>query len=152
MLLYLDNAENNKSHPNENYARELMELFTLGIGNYSENDIRESARAFTGWTIDRRTGEFFFNPRTHDDGTKTFLARTGNFTGKDIVEIIFTQPAAGTFWAKLLLSAFVYSDPEPELVDAFATLIARNRFELRRRCRCCCAATCSTRIARTGRW
>ncbi len=130
MLLYLDNAENNKSHPNENYARELMELFTLGIGNYTEEDIRQSARAFSGWTIDRQTGEFFFNQRTHDDGSKTFLSRTGNFDGKDIVDIIYTQRAAETFWASSLLSAFVYNDPEPELVDAFANVIARNHFEL----------------------
>jgi len=130
MLLYLDNAENNKSHPNENYARELMELFTLGIGNYSEEDIRQSARAFTGWTIDRQTGEFTFNPRTHDDGTKTFLSRTGNFDGSDIVDIIYQQRAAETFWATTLLSAFVYDDPEPELVNEFANVISRNKFEL----------------------
>jgi uncharacterized protein (DUF1800 family) len=130
MLLYLDNAENNKSHPNENYARELMELFTLGIGNYSEEDIRQSARAFTGWTIDRQTGEFTVNARVHDDGTKTFLSRTGAFDGKDIVDIIYTQRAAETFWATSLLSAFLYNDPEPELVDAFANVISRNHFEL----------------------
>ncbi len=130
MLLYLDNAENNKSHPNENYARELMELFTLGIGNYSEEDIRQSARAFTGWTIDRKTGEFTFNPRTHDDGTKTFLSRTGNFDGTDIVDIIYQQRAAETFWATTLLSTFVYDDPEPELVNEFANVISRNKFEL----------------------
>jgi uncharacterized protein (DUF1800 family) len=130
MLLYLDNAENNKSHPNENYARELMELFTLGIGNYSEDDIRQSARAFTGWTIDRQTGQFTFNPRTHDDGTKSFLSRTGNFDGSDIVDIIYQQRAAETFWATTLLSAFVYDDPEPELVNEFANVIARNKFEL----------------------
>jgi uncharacterized protein (DUF1800 family) len=130
MLLYLDNAENNKSHPNENYARELMELFTLGIGNYSEEDIRQSARAFTGWTIDRQTGAFTFNPRTHDDGTKSFLSRTGNFDGSDIVDIIYQQRAAETFWATTLLTAFVYDDPEPELVNAFANVIARNKFEL----------------------
>jgi uncharacterized protein (DUF1800 family) len=130
MLLYLDNAENNKSHPNENYARELMELFTLGIGNYSEEDVRQSARAFTGWTIDRQTGEFNFNERVHDDGSKTFLSRTGNFDGKDIVDILYQQRAAETFWATTLLSAFVYDDPEPELVDAFANVIARNKFEL----------------------
>ncbi len=94
MLIYLDNAENIKSHPNENYARELMELFTLGIGNYTEEDVRESARALTGWTIDRQTGEFTFNARVHDDGSKTFLSRTGNFNGDDIVDIIFQQPAA----------------------------------------------------------
>jgi uncharacterized protein (DUF1800 family) len=130
MLLYLDNAENNKSHPNENYARELMELFTLGIGNYTEEDIRQSARAFTGWTIDRQTGEFTFNARTHDDDTKTFLSRTGNFDGSDIVDIIYHQRAAETFWATSLLSAFVYDDPEPELVNEFANVISRNKFEL----------------------
>jgi uncharacterized protein (DUF1800 family) len=130
MLLYLDNAENNKSHPNENYARELMELFTLGIGNYTEEDIRQSARAFSGWTIDRQTGTFVANARTHDDGTKTFLSRTGDFDGKDIVDIIYTQRAAETLWSTSLLSAFVYNDPEPELVDAFANVISRNRFEL----------------------
>ena len=130
MLLYLDNAENNKSHPNENYSRELMELFTLGLGNYTEEDVRQSARAFTGWTIDRQTGEFTFNPRTHDDGVKTFLSRTGNFDGTDIVDIIYQQRAAETFWATTLLNAFVYNDPEPELVNEFANVIARNRFEL----------------------
>jgi uncharacterized protein (DUF1800 family) len=130
MLLYLDNAENNKTHPNENYARELMELFTLGIGNYSEEDIRQSARAFTGWTVDRKTGAFFDNPRTHDDGTKTFLSKSGAFTGADIVSTIYQQRACERFWATTLLAAFVYDDPEPELVDAFANLIARNRYEL----------------------
>ena len=130
MLLYLDNAENNKSHPNENYARELMELFTLGIGNYTEEDVRQSARAFTGWTIDRRTGAFFNNARAHDDGTKTFLSRNGNFDGTAIVDIIYQQRAAEKFWSTSLLSAFVYNDPEPELVDAFANVISRNHFEL----------------------
>lgn len=130
MLLYLDNAENNKSHPNENYARELMELFTLGIGNYTEEDVRQSARAFTGWTIDRQTGQFTFNARTHDDGEKTFLGRTGNFDGSDIIDIIYRQRAAETFWATSLLSAFVYDDPEPDLVNEFANVISRNKFEL----------------------
>ena len=130
MLLYLDNAENNKSHPNENYARELMELFTLGLGNYTEEDVRQSARAFTGWTIDRRTGEFFFNPRTHDDGTKTFLTHTGNYDGSDIVDIIYRQRACERFWASALLSNFVYNDPEPELIDAVANVFSRNHFEL----------------------
>jgi len=130
MLLYLDNAENNKSHPNENYSRELMELFTLGLGNYTEEDVRQSARAFTGWTVDRQTGAFAFNQRTHDGGVKTFLRRTGNFDGSDIVDIIYQQRAAERFWATSLLSAFVYNDPEPELVDEFANVISRNKFEL----------------------
>jgi uncharacterized protein (DUF1800 family) len=130
MLLYLDNAANNKSHPNENYARELMELFTLGVDNYSEDDVRESARAFTGWTVDRRTGEFLDNPRIHDDGVKTFLSQSGAFTGTDIVNIIYQQRACERFWASTLLNAFVYNDPEPELIDSYANVIARHKFEL----------------------
>jgi len=129
MLRYLDNAQNVKAHPNENYARELMELFTLGIGNYTETDVRESARAFTGWSLDR---DYAFRnfPARHDDGSKTFLGQTGNFDGHDIVEIIFTQPAAAGRFAKKLLEYFVYSDPEPVLVDAVAALIRKNDFNL----------------------
>jgi uncharacterized protein (DUF1800 family) len=129
MLRYLDNSQNFKAHPNENYARELMELFTLGIGNYSETDVRESARAFTGWGFDR---DYAFRdfPGRHDGGTKTFLGRIGNFTGKDIVEIIFTQPAAARWFAKSLLNFFVYNDPEPQLVDAVAVLLRRNDYNL----------------------
>ncbi len=117
MLKYLDNRANRAQHPNENYARELMELFTLGIGNYTEQDVRESARAFTGYTLDA-DDQFVFNPRQHDDGSKTFLGQTGNFTGDDIVNIIFQQPAAAQYFAKKLLEFYVYSDPEPQLVDA----------------------------------
>ncbi|HEX3462744.1 MAG TPA: DUF1800 domain-containing protein [Candidatus Elarobacter sp.] len=134
MLRYLDNNVNVKSHPNENYARELMELFTLGIGNYTEQDIRESARAFTGWTFRRNldgTGTFFDNRNQHDDGTKTFLGRTGNFTGTDVVQIIFQQPAASRWFATKLLSFFVYMDPEPQLVDQVAALIRKNDFEMK---------------------
>ena len=130
MLIYLDNASSNKAHPNENYARELMELFTLGHGNYSEEDIRQSARAFTGWSLDRSTGEFTINTRAHDTGTKTFLGKTGNFDGSDIVSIIYQQPACARFWANSLLGFFVYDDPEPELVEAFAAVIVRNDFNL----------------------
>ena len=134
MLRYLDNNVNVKAHPNENYARELMELFTLGLGNYTEEDVRQSARAFTGWTFRRRpdgTAAFVDNVRQHDDGTKTFLGRSGNFTGADIVAIIFQQPACARFFATKLLSFFVYDDPEPALVGQVADLLARNGFELR---------------------
>jgi uncharacterized protein (DUF1800 family) len=130
MLRYLDNAQNVKAHPNENYARELMELFTLGIGNYSETDVRESARAFTGWTIDPQNWTFLDAPRRHDDGSKTFLGHAGNFDGRDIVEIIFQQPAAARWFAQKLLNFFVYNDPEPGLVDAVAALIRKNDFNL----------------------
>jgi hypothetical protein len=134
MLRYLDNNVNVKAHPNENYARELMELFTLGIGNYTEQDIRESARAFTGWTFKRETdgtGTFVDNRAQHDDGVKTFLGRSGNFTGTDIVDIIFAQPAAARWFSRKLLEFFVYSDPEPQLIDRVAALMTRNGFELR---------------------
>ncbi|HTJ28016.1 MAG TPA: DUF1800 domain-containing protein [Candidatus Limnocylindria bacterium] len=134
MLRYLDNSVNVKAHPNENYARELMELFTLGIGNYTERDVRESARAFTGWTyrLDRETGygTFVADDRRHDDGVKTFLGRSGAFDGADIVRIIFEQPAAPRFLATKLLAFFVYQDPEPELVDQVAALIVRKGFVL----------------------
>ncbi len=130
MLLYLDNALNNKSHPNENYARELMELFTLGHGNYTEEDVRQSARAFTGWTLNRFTGSFVDNRRIHDTGLKTFLHRTGNFDGTDIVSIIYDQPACARWWASTLLNNFVYNDPEPQLIDALAAVIRQNDYNL----------------------
>jgi len=130
MLKWLDNARSVKAHPNENFARELMELFTLGIGNYTEQDVRESARAFTGFTFAPRTGQFYFNAAQHDDGSKTFLGRTGNFNGDDVIDIILTQPAAPKLFASKLLGFFLYNDPEPELVDAFAALIRKNDFAM----------------------
>jgi uncharacterized protein (DUF1800 family) len=132
MLKYLDNARSNKEHPNENYARELMELFTLGIGNYTESDIRESARAFTGYTIlgPLRGGGFYFNAKDHDYGMKTFLNARGELTGDDVVEIIFKQPAAPRWFAKKLLNFFVYNDPEPELIEAFAQVLLKNDFQI----------------------
>jgi uncharacterized protein (DUF1800 family) len=129
MLKYLDNRANRAQHPNENYARELMELYTLGVGNYTETDVRESARAFTGYTLNA-DDEFVFNPRIHDDGAKTFLGRTGNFTGDDIVGIIFQQPVASQFFARKILEFFVYDDPEPQLIDSVAAMLRKNDFEL----------------------
>ncbi|MFY9779525.1 MAG: DUF1800 domain-containing protein [Candidatus Baltobacteraceae bacterium] len=130
MLRYLDNVRNTSAHPNENYARELMELFTLGIGNYTEQDVRESARAWTGLRVQPESGDVTLVERQHDAGAKTFLGRTGNFDGRDIVEIIFEQPAAARFLATKLLSFFVYSDPEPELVAELTKTIRRHDFAL----------------------
>ena len=130
MLIYLNGAQNVAAHPNENYARELMELFTLGVDNYTENDVRESARAWTGWRVDRRTDTVTFDASLHDVGEKTFLGRTGNFNGDDIVDIIFDQPQCARFFAASLLNWFVYNDPEPELVDRVAALLRRHDFEL----------------------
>jgi uncharacterized protein (DUF1800 family) len=130
MLIYLNGAQNVAAHPNENYARELMELFTLGVDNYSETDVRESARAWTGWQVARRTDTVSFDPALHDGGVKTFLGRTGNFNGDDIVDIIFAQPQCARFFAASLLNWFVYNDPEPELVEQVAGLLRRSNFEL----------------------
>ena len=130
MLVYLDNDANFKLHPNENYARELMELFTLGVDHYSEDDVRNSARAWTGWRFNRFTETADFAPQLHDDGIKTFLGQTGNFTGDDIVNIIFAQPQCARFFAGSLLSAFVYDDPEPELIEGVARLLRKNDYEL----------------------
>ena len=130
MLKWLDNARNVKAHPNENFARELMELFTLGIGNYTEKDVRESARAFTGYTFARRTGQFYFNAARHDDGQKTFLGHTGTLNGDDVIDIIFAQPAASKYLARRLIEFFIYSDPEPQLVDELAALIRKSQFNM----------------------
>jgi len=94
MILYLDSQTNRQSAPNENFARELLELFTLGEGHYSEQDIKEAARAFTGWEVERRTGRFRFNARAHDDGQKTFLGRRGPLNGEAILDILLGPTAS----------------------------------------------------------
>jgi len=105
MLVYLDNGENVKAHPNENFGRELLELFTMGVGNYSERDVREAARAFTGWTND--VLEFKLDEDQHDAGQKTFLDRTGPLGGEDIIDIILTRQVTSEFVAAKLYRFFV---------------------------------------------
>ena len=105
MLVYLDNGENIKKHPNENFGRELLELFSMGVGNYTEHDVREAARAFTGWTND--VLEFKFDADQHDSGEKTFLGRTGPFNGEDIIDIILEQPVTAEFVSAKLYRYFV---------------------------------------------
>ncbi|MDQ6827055.1 MAG: DUF1800 domain-containing protein [Candidatus Eremiobacteraeota bacterium] len=129
MLIWLDNRYNYKAHPNENYAREVMELFALGLGNYTEDDVKSAARAFTGWTLDRDQN-FVFRPRLHDDGEKTFLGRTGNFTGEDIIGIIVSQPISQRFIARKLLEFFLYSDPESELTEQLASVYALSGYDI----------------------
>lgn len=108
MILWLDTITNVAGHPNENFARELMELFTLGIGNYSEQDVQAAARAFTGWSIVPATGQFVLRRTRHDDGTKTFLGQSGAFDGTDIVHIITHQPASAAFIVAKLWSHLAY--------------------------------------------
>jgi hypothetical protein len=111
MLVWLDSNSNLKGKPNENYARELMELFSLGVGNYTEKDVREAARAFTGWRTDGRG--FVFEPRYHDTGAKTFLGKTGNWDGGDVVRIVLEQPAAARFLTRKLYQHFVNETANP---------------------------------------
>jgi uncharacterized protein (DUF1800 family) len=111
MMLWLDTETNVAGHPNENFARELMELFTLGIGNYSETDVQEAARAFTGWTLSPTTGEFVLNARRHDSGSKTVLGLTGNLDGTDVVRLITHHPASSRFVVAKLWSHLAYPVP-----------------------------------------
>lgn len=106
MLLYLNNQQNKKDHPNENFAREVMELFTLGIGHYTEQDIREAARAFTGWTVNAR-GEYEFQKEHHDDGIKEFLGRKGNFNGEDILNILLEEKQTARFLVSKIYREYV---------------------------------------------
>ena len=106
MLQFLNNQQNKKSHPNENFAREVMELFTMGRGNYTEHDVKEAARAFTGWAFNPK-GEFVFRKFQHDDGSKTFLGKTGNFDGDDILNILLENIQTANYISKKLYRYFV---------------------------------------------
>ena len=119
MLKWLDGDLNRAGHPNENFAREVMELFVLGIGNYTEHDILEAARAFSGWGTKGRT--FRFRERYHDAGEKTVLGRTARFSPEEVLDWILEQPAAARHVARRVLAEFVTSEPDPALVEAAAT-------------------------------
>ncbi len=121
MISWLDNSENHKDEPNENYGREVLELFSMGIGSYTEDDVKECARAFTGWTFAQPiplypcghfVTEFEFLAEDHDDGRKSFLGHTGNFNGEDIIDIIVRQPATAEFVTRHLYSFFVADEPQ----------------------------------------
>jgi uncharacterized protein (DUF1800 family) len=129
MLDYLNNTQNRKQHPNENYARELMELFTLGIGNYSEDDVKQAARAFTGWTHDGE--KFIFQRKFHDDDEKTFFGQHGNFDGDDIVEMILKKPACATYIAGRFWKFFVQEEPDQAVAIALGNILRSNQYELR---------------------
>ncbi|GDY07758.1 MAG: DUF1800 domain-containing protein [Planctomycetota bacterium] len=129
MLLWLDSNSNRKRHPNENFSREVMELFSLGVGNYSEHDIQEAARAFTGWYV--RDGEFWFNAIQHDTGEKVVFTKRGNFDGGDVVELCLEHPACPRFLAFKLLRQFVEPSPSKEHIDALAARIRQHNFEWR---------------------
>lgn len=130
MILWLDNQQNKKGKPNENYAREIMELFTLGIGNYNEQDIKEAARAFTGWHT--LPSGFVFNERQHDFGSKTVLGVTGNLNGDDVVDILVKQKATANFLATKLIKYFVMDDPDPAMVRRIADVYTNSKYNMRK--------------------
>ena len=131
MMIYLDLQQSRQEHPNENWARELMELFTVGIGNYTEQDIRESARAFTGYRIDFSTQQFRFAPFQHDHRPKTFMGRTANLNGDDIIDILVSKPACAQFIGRKLWRFFAEDDPSNVIVDSVAATIRAHNFEMR---------------------
>jgi uncharacterized protein (DUF1800 family) len=126
MLVWLDQAQSRKDHPNENFAREVMELFALGEGNYTEKDITEAARALTGWSLDQESQKFIERPGIHDNGEKTVLGRTGNLDGDDFIEQIVAQPHAAIFITAKLWNFFSGEMPSPELNAGLADLFRRG--------------------------
>ena len=136
MMSYLDVANSTRGAPNENYARELMELFALGVGNFSEKDVREASRAFTGWQVPRQRGEPgryvlgepVFRPQRFDSGSKTVLGKTGNFGPDDIVDIIVEQPASAQYIVRRLFAFFVYANPtEADLKPFVETYVSNGK-------------------------
>lgn len=129
MLQFLNNQQNKKLHPNENFAREVMELFTLGRGNYSETDVKEAARAFTGWSYDGQSN-FRFREREHDADAKTLLGQTGNWGGEDALRIIMQQPAAATFLVTKMYRFFVNDVPDPAHIAPLAAAFRQSGYDV----------------------
>jgi uncharacterized protein (DUF1800 family) len=141
MIFWLDNHTNTKRVHNENYGRELLELFSMGIGNYTEDDVKNCARAFTGWTLKptipaaqpygRFDWEFEFRPDLHDYGEKVFLGERGNFDGGDIIDIILRQPATANFVAMRLYTFFVADTPDLDAIEQLAEVAATSNYDVR---------------------
>ncbi len=149
MIMWLDNNENHKDEPNENYGRELLELFSMGVGNYTEDDVKGSTQAFTGWTFTQPlpppgsfTSSFDYRSDDHDDGAKAFLGESGRFNGEDVIDIIVRQPATARFVARHLYTFFVADEPDvaswnetpprdPEAIDALAAAYLDSGGEIR---------------------
>jgi uncharacterized protein (DUF1800 family) len=128
MSIYLDGRLNVKGHPNENFAREIMELFSLGVGNYSEKDIKEAARAFSGWGLDGN--KFVVRAALHDDGEKTLLGETGNFDGAEVVKILLKQPSCARFISRKLYRFLVRDDISPAFEEQLAGLLRKNHYDM----------------------
>ena len=150
MIYWLDNCDNHADAVNENWGRELLELFSMGVGNYTETDVRECSRAFTGWTISpmiprtsygRFDWEFEYQEEDHDDGEKSFLGRSGNFNGEDIIDIVCAHPATARFIARHLYNFFVADEPQvpawsvtppndPAAIDLLAQTFVDSGYEI----------------------
>jgi hypothetical protein len=151
MIFWLDNNENHGNAVNENWGRELLELFSMGVGNYTEKDVREASRAFTGWTFEtkiprlpygRFPWKFEYRPEDHDDGEKEFLGHRGRFNGEDIIDIIVQQPACARFVARHLYNFFVADEPQvpawsieaprdPQAIDTLANTFRQSNYDIR---------------------
>ena len=131
MLVYLDSAQNRKGQPNENFAREVMELFTLGEGHYTESDVKEAARSFTGWSLDRDTAQYMFRPGIHDYGNKSVLGRSGNFDGDAVLDILLSQPATSEFVTAKLWREFVSPQPDAAEVRRVAAVFRNSGYQVR---------------------
>jgi len=130
MVVYLDSATSRRGRPNENFAREVMELFTLGQGHYAEIDIKESARAFTGFSLDPETLEFVDRPGCHDEGSKSVLGVTGRLTGDDVLDILLAQPATAEFIVTKLWREFVSPTPDPERVGRIGRRFRNSGYDI----------------------
>ena len=131
MVVYLDSVQNRKGAPNENFAREVMELFTLGEGHYGEQDVKEAARAFTGWSLDRETGAFMFRRFLHDDGQKTVLGKSGRLDGDAVLDILLAQPETAEFIVTKLWREFVAPDPDPAAIARIARRFRESNYDIR---------------------
>lgn len=133
MLFWLDNQFNVKGKPNENFAREVMELFTLGIGHYNEEDVQEASRAFTGWNYTRGLNgpRFAFRRLQHDTGEKSVLGKKGNLSGEDVLDLLANHPQTARYITTKLWEWFAYPEPEPALVDRLATVFKDSKLSIK---------------------
>lgn len=131
MLVYLDSASNRRGKPNENFAREVMELFTLGEGHYTEQDIREAARAFTGWSIEPDTGEYKWRPFAHDGGSKTVFGHSGEFAGDEVLDLLLAKPETAVFVVTKLWKEFVSPQPDAAEVARIAKRFHASGYDIK---------------------
>ena len=132
MLIYLDGNKNKKGKPNENFAREVLELFSLGEGHvYTEADIQNAARAFTGWSVDKKRAQFTNRAKQHDNGHKEFLGQSGNFNGDDIIDILLKHPRVAEFISEKIWLEFIGTKPEPSQLALVSKKFRTNKYQLR---------------------